>query len=525
MTKIFISYRRQDTKAIAGRIFDRLEAKFGRDAVFMDIDSIPPGVDFHDWLNDHVAQAAVVLALIGPGWADERDDAGNRRLDNPNDFVRIEIEAALSRNIPLVPLLIDGAPFPPGEQLPESLRPLTRRNAAVLDAGRDFNVHIARLIEALERHLSGAWAQTQASPAEQSSPSPFSTYGIKPPLRWSEIAEAGARIESDLAASLAAHANRDTPAIQYEDAAQRLVRTFKGHFRWVNAVAFSPNGSEVVSAAGGSTAIFGKSDNTLKLWDAASGRELRTLSGHTNWVLSAAFSPDGRTLASGSPDTTLKLWDAASGRELRTLAGHTVSVNSVTFSPDGRTLASASHDNTIKLWDAASGRELRTLTGHSGVYSVAFSPDGRMLASASNQTLKLWDTASGRELRTLTGHTGNVYSVAFSPDGHTLASASWDRTLKLWDAASGRELCTLTGHTNQVNSVAFSPDGHTLASASWDNTLKLWDVASGRELRTLAGHTGHVTSVAFSPDGRTLASASHDTTLKLWDVSEWTQAR
>jgi hypothetical protein len=101
MTKIFISYRRQDTKAIAGRIFDRLEAKFGRDGVFMDIDSIPFGVDFHDFLSEQVSRAEIVLALIGHGWADARDEAGNRRLDNPDDFVRVEIEAALARGIPL----------------------------------------------------------------------------------------------------------------------------------------------------------------------------------------------------------------------------------------------------------------------------------------------------------------------------------------------------------------------------------------------------------------------------------------
>lgn len=153
MARIFISYRRQDSKAIAGRIYDRLEAKYGRDALFMDIDSIPPGVDFHDWLSDNVAKASVVLVLIGRGWIDARDGGGNRRLEAPNDFVRIEIEAALTRNIPVIPLLIDGAPFPSIEQLPASLRPLSRRNAAFLDAGRDFNVHIARLIEAVEVHL------------------------------------------------------------------------------------------------------------------------------------------------------------------------------------------------------------------------------------------------------------------------------------------------------------------------------------------------------------------------------------
>ena len=116
----------------------------------MDIDSVPLGVDFQEWLNKSVAKASVVLALIGRGWVDARDEHGLRRLENPNEFVRIEIEAALARKITVIPLLIDGAPFPRVEDLPASLQPLTRRNAAFLDAGRDFNVHIARLIAAVE---------------------------------------------------------------------------------------------------------------------------------------------------------------------------------------------------------------------------------------------------------------------------------------------------------------------------------------------------------------------------------------
>jgi hypothetical protein len=163
--------------------------------------------------------------------------------------------------------------------------------------------------------------------------------------------------------------------------------------------------------------------------------DLRTLTG-TGAVHSVAFSPDGTRLASGCNDRTVKLWHAASGQELRTLTGHAGEVLSVAFSPDGTRLASADSDGTVKVWDPASGRHVSTLKGHTlAVWSVAFSPDERRLASASRDgTVKLWDVASGQELRTLKGHTGRVLSVAFSPDGTRLASAGEDRMVKIWDA-------------------------------------------------------------------------------------------
>jgi WD40 repeat protein len=320
-------------------------------------------------------------------------------------------------------------------------------------------------------------------------------------------------------------AERAAELAQYEDAAQRLVRTLAGHMGHVKAVAFSQDGCTLASAS---------SDDTLKLWEAASGLELCCLIGHTGSVHSVAFSRDGNMLASASWDHTIKLWDTASARELRTLIGHS---SHVSFSPDGRTLASASDDCTLKLWDAVSGRELRTLTGHtSPVFSVAFSPDGRWLASGGiDCMLKLWDAASGRELYTLSGHTLFVLSVAFSPDSRTLASASSDKTVKLWDATSGGELRTLVGCRDAVNSVAFSPDGRYLLSGSCakknktkdciKGSIKLWDAATGAELHEFNGHSDVVTSVAFSPDGRFALTGSGDKTLKLWDVSEWTQAR
>ena len=138
--KIFINYRRDDLSSTAGRLHDRLAQTFGRKNLFMDVDHVPAGVDFVEHLHRQVAACDVFLAIIGPNWLDAKDGDGRRRFDNPDDFVTVEIAAALARNIRVIPVLVDGARMPKADKLPDAIKPLVRRNAVEVrntNFGRD----------------------------------------------------------------------------------------------------------------------------------------------------------------------------------------------------------------------------------------------------------------------------------------------------------------------------------------------------------------------------------------------------
>jgi WD40 repeat protein len=191
-----------------------------------------------------------------------------------------------------------------------------------------------------------------------------------------------------------------------------------------------------------------------------SAPELMLQNGHSDGISAVQFSADGRYILTGSYDETAILWDAATGRQLRSFEGHTGSVLSGAFSPNGEHVLTGSFFSAVTLWDAAAGRQLRSLRGHSGpVVSVAFSPEGgQVLTAAWDMSAILWDASTGQGLRILTGHTGSVNSVALNTDGSQILTGSDDKRAILWDSTTGEQLRSFQGHNQKVTSVAVSPD-------------------------------------------------------------------
>jgi WD40 repeat protein len=314
--------------------------------------------------------------------------------------------------------------------------------------------------------------------------------------------------------------SQDQTAILWDAKSGRKLCVLEGHKGAVRAVAFSPDGGQVLT---------GSDDKTAILWDANSGRPLCIYAAHKGAVTSVAFSPpDGRQILTGSADKTAVLWDKAKCKACRLpFAGHEGAVNAVAFSPEGKSVLTGSDDRTARLWDVADDTQRpRKFEGHTeGIYALAFNPKGRQAVTASHDgTAILWDLDKGRADRSF-AHGGWVNAVAFSPDGKSVLTGGDDKTARLWDVATGQPAGLVLTPGSEVKAVAFSPDGRQLLTGGEDKTAALWDRATGTKLPGFQGYQWLVDAVTFSSDGRQLLAGSGDGRVILWDAAEGRQPR
>jgi WD40 repeat protein len=306
--------------------------------------------------------------------------------------------------------------------------------------------------------------------------------------------------------------------------AELVVQT--GHSGEIQAVAFSPDGR--LLATGGD-------DATVKLWDVASGLEIRTLYGLTDKVMDVEFSPDGKNIA-GCGDSVIRLWDTATGAAVKRLSGHTWNVNSIEFSPDGKRLASASIDQTVRLWDVAAGAQLSEYKGSERFGAVAFNPDGKTLAAADDgYKISLFDAADLKLIKEIRGVGTRPHGLAFLNDGNTLVSGDAD-SVKLWDTAAGtlrRTLKRAEGdpEVKGIDSMALSFDRRVIAAVDWSSgRLLLWDAQTGNPLPEPERTTGgSMRSIAIARSGEIIATGGNSRVgsceVRLWSVAEGRQTR
>ena len=298
--------------------------------------------------------------------------------------------------------------------------------------------------------------------------------------------------------------------------------TYHGHASTVTAVAWSPDGTYIVS---------GGDDHTIRVWHAKTGADVFISHGHSGGVPAVTWSPDSSRIASASagPSTSggppagnnaVQVWYAITGKPIYSYYGHSSGITDVAWAPRKELIASASTDYTVQVWAATTGQNPLIYRTHPWyVWTLAWSPDGTLIASAGpDGIIQLWDAVTGFTLAVYRGHSSGVEALAWSPDGTRIASASDDKTVRVWEAFSGASVYTYHGHTGYVNAVSWSHDGLTIASGSSDKTVQVWNVTTGETIYTYRGHSGDVTTTEWSPDSKYIASGSKDGTVQVWQV-------
>ncbi|MHA2243950.1 MAG: WD40 repeat domain-containing protein [Candidatus Hodarchaeales archaeon] len=290
----------------------------------------------------------------------------------------------------------------------------------------------------------------------------------------------------------------------------------------INSVVFSHSGTRLASASEDQTVVIW---NVTKEADGEKFQKLQTLSAHTGGVNSVSFSPDDAYLATCGDDNVVILWNTTNWNPIHTFTGHSEEVLSTAFSPTGLLLASGgeSPDIPVRIWNVTNGLEVNSLFGHSSdINSINFSPNSLILASASSDSdIKFWNTTDWVELNysPITDHNKKVNDIQFSPNGQILASGSDDTTIRLWNTTNGKQLShsPLLGYSEPILTVTFYNDT-ILASGSNDGTIQLWNVLTGENIKTYSSHAVAILSLDFTPDGSKIISGATNGDIIVWDI-------
>jgi len=294
-----------------------------------------------------------------------------------------------------------------------------------------------------------------------------------------------------------------------------IVAKLLGHTDAVYAVAYSPDGKYVVTAS---------FDNTLKLWDTATGKEVKTYggtAGHTKQVISVGFSPDGSMIASGSTDNTLKVWDVPVNAPIRSFKTNDA-VQAVALSPDGTKLAIGGKDGSLKLVTPAEFKELVKFdASHQGaVTALAFNVNGQTLASVGvDRMLRYWNVANGQLLATVGAHTAGVNNLVVHPNNTAAYTVGDDGYLKFWTMPAIATK-TLPGHGATIRALAMTADGASYYTGSDDRTVRQFAIAGAKEVRALTGPQASITSVATHPANTFIAAGTADSRIFLWNSAD-----
>ena len=284
---------------------------------------------------------------------------------------------------------------------------------------------------------------------------------------------------------------------------------FGGHSGSISSVAWSPDGTHILTGA---------DDSIARVWDARTGQTTLELT-HRLRVTAVAWSPDSAHILTATIDGTARVWDARTGKTTLELT-HQRSVTAVAWSPDGAHILTGAWDGA-RVWDTRTGKTTLELTHSGRVNTVAWSPDSAHILTGAGNAAHVWDAETGKTTLELT-HQRSVRAVAWSPDGARILTGTIDGTARVWDAETGKTTLELT-HRLRVNAVAWSPDGAHILTGAWDGT-RVWDARTGKTTLELT-HQRSVTAVAWSPDSAHVLTGSQDGAARIWDATTGEQVR